>query len=81
MALTKLKATRTEETREATSKNETYSFEEQSALDIPENVVERFHSQGMALRWIRISLDGEDDYKNVGKQQRVGWTFGSPDRS
>jgi len=79
MALTKLKATRTEETREATSKNETYSFEEKSALDIPENVLERFHSQGMALRWIRISLDGEDDYKNVGKQQRVGWTFVSPE--
>ena len=77
MAITKTK--RTEETRESTSKIETSSFEEENYLDIPQAVKDKFNSQGMTLRWVRISLSGEDDYKNVGKRQREGWTFVSPE--
>ena len=77
MAINKIK--RSEETREATSKQETASFEETNFLHIPEGVKNRFDSQGMSLRWIRITLNGEDDYKNVGKRQREGWTFVSPE--
>ena len=73
MAINKIK--RNEETREATSKQETTSFEETNFLHIPEGVKNRFDSQGMSLRWIRITLNGEDDYKNVGKRQREGWIF------
>ena len=77
MAINKTK--RNEETRAATSKQETTSFEETNFLHIPEGVKNRFDSQGMSLRWIRITLNGEDDYKNVGKRQREGWIFVSPE--
>jgi len=77
MAINKIK--RNEETRAATSKQETTSFEETNFLHIPEGVKNRFDSQGMSLRWIRITLNGEDDYKNVGKRQREGWIFVSPE--
>ena len=77
MAITKTK--RTEETRESTSKIETSSFEEENYLDIPQAVKVKFDSQGMTLRWIRVALSGEDDYKNVGKRQREGGTFVSPE--
>ena len=33
----------------------------------------------MALRWIRISLKGQDDIANVGKKQQAGWVFVTPD--
>ena len=76
-----IKTKRTEETRESTSKIETSSFEEENYLDIPQAVKDKFNSQGMTLRWVRISLSGEDDYKNVVKRQREGWTFVYPSGS
>jgi hypothetical protein len=33
----------------------------------------------MVLRWIRIQIRGADDYQNVGKRQRDGWVFVTPD--
>ena len=33
----------------------------------------------MALRWIRVSLQGQDDYINVGKKQQEGWVFVDPE--
>ena len=77
MAINKIK--RNEETRQATSKEENYSFEDTGLLDIPQSVTDKFANQGMSLRWIRIDLNGQDDYKNVGKRQREGWTFVTPD--
>ena len=29
----------------------------------------------MTLRWIRITLKGQDDYTNVGKRLAEGWEF------
>ena len=52
---TKLKS-RSAETREEQTKE--YEFKEPNWLDIPDSVVERLKSQGMVLRWIRISLKG-----------------------
>ena len=77
MTINKIK--RTEETREATSIKETSSFEDQNYLSIPDNVKKKFENQGMTLRLIRITLGGEDDYKNVGKKQREGWIFVTPE--
>ena len=33
----------------------------------------------MSLRWIRISIKGSDDQKNVGNKLQAGWVFVSPE--
>jgi hypothetical protein len=53
-------------------------FTEPNWLSIPDSVVERFADQGLTLRWIRIMINGQDDYKNVGDRQNDGWTFVDP---
>tara|TARA_R100001594_G_scaffold94677_1_gene128912 strand:+ start:206 stop:694 length:489 start_codon:yes stop_codon:yes gene_type:complete len=65
--------------RENQTREEVYTFEEEDALAIPEEVKARFLNQGMVLRWIRIQIRGADDYQNVGKRQRDGWVFVTPD--
>ena len=70
---------RTESMREQNTREEEWTFEEPNALDIPESVQARFENEGMALRWIRVSLQGKDDYINVGKRQQEGWVFVSPE--
>ena len=70
---------RTESTREQNLREEKWTFEEPNALNIPENVQARFDNEGMALRWIRVSLQGKDDIANVGKKLQAGWVFVTPD--
>ncbi len=70
---------RTEQLREQTTREEEWTFEEPNALTIPENVQARFDNDGMALRWIRYSLQGKDDITNVGKKLQAGWVFVSPE--
>ena len=70
---------RSSQERESQTREEVYTFEEEDALAIPEEVKERFLNQGMVLRWIRIQIRGNDDYQNVGKRQRDGWVFVAPD--
>ena len=53
-------------------------FTEPNWLSIPDSVVDRFKDEGMVLRWIRITVNGQDDYKNVGDRQNDGWTFVEP---
>ena len=72
MTNTRLNA-RTASSRENSGRK--VQFEEPNWLDIPEAVRERFRNEGMALRWIRVSLKNQDDYQNVGKRQAEGWTF------
>ena len=67
---------RTSETRQET---ESYVYEEPDALNIPESVTNRFHSEGMVLRWLRITLSGQDDYQNIGKHMTEGWEFVLPE--
>ena len=61
--------TRENETREETE----YVFEEPNATYIPPAVEERFRQQGLSLGWLRILLNGQDDYQEVGKKQQQGW--------
>ena len=63
-------------TREA---EEEYVFEEPDALHIPDTVKARFDADDMSLRWIRISVKGQDDITNVGKNQQQGWVFVTSD--
>ena len=70
---------RSSQVRENQTREEVYTFEEEDALAIPEEVSARFLNQGMVLRWIRVQLRGADDYQNVGKRQRDGWVFVTPD--
>ena len=70
---------RTESMREQNTREEEWTFEEPNALDIPETVQARFENEGMALRWIRVSLQGKDDITNVGKKMQAGWVFVTPD--
>ena len=58
--------------RETEVREEEWTFEEPNALEIPKPVQARFDAEDMALRWIRVSLQGKDDYINVGKKQQEG---------
>jgi len=70
---------RSETTREQNTREDQWTFEEPNALNIPENVQARFDNEGMALRWIRVSLQGKDDIANVGKKLQAGWVFVTPE--
>ena len=71
--------TRSSQLRENNTQEEEWTFEEPNALAIPDHVQARFDSEGMALRWIRISIKGTDDISNVGKKIQEGWVFVTPD--
>jgi len=77
--MTRNETERSNATREATTREEEYFFEEPDALTIPDMVQARFDNEDMSLRWIRISVKGEDDIMNVGKKQQEGWIFVTPD--
>ncbi len=65
--------------REENTREQEWTFEEPDALAIPDNVLSRFENEGMSLRWIRISIKGKDDQKNVGSKLQLGWVFVSPE--
>ena len=65
--------------REANTREEEFVFEEPDALAIPPEVEARCDSDGMSLRWLRISVKGQDDINNVGTKQQQGWVFVTPD--
>ena len=64
---------RSDKTRE--TKQRRTVFEEPNWLEIPASVITRFLNEGMALRWIRITLRNQEDYQNVGKRTGEGWEF------
>lgn len=69
MARQPIRKTREIEVKEV--KYETYI--PPSNFEIPEEVVEYFDGKGMHLRWVRVTLDDKDDYKNVAKRRREGY--------
>ena len=56
---------RTEEQRELNTREEEWTFEEPNALDIPKSVEKKFKAEGMRLRWIRVSIRGNDDIAKI----------------
>jgi hypothetical protein len=77
MSESKARNSRVDEGREAEERFDE-EFTEPNWLSIPDSVVGRFADQGLTLRWIRIMINGQDDYKNVGDRQNDGWTFVDP---
>jgi len=73
--MTRTTTSRIDDTREMQTREFNDVFEEQDWLSIPPSVKARFDGEGMALRWIRVSLKGKDDYQNVGKRMSEGWQF------
>ena len=64
---------RTDNERDRDSRLNTY--ERPNWLDIPEHVKDSFFDKGFALKWIRISVRGEEDTKNIGVRLNEGWEF------
>lgn len=64
---------RTASNREATQRK--VVFEEPNWLDIPVTVKQRFANEGNVLRWLRILINGNDDYQNIGKRTAEGWVL------
>ena len=78
--MTRIEESRNSQLRETETREETeYVFEEPNATHIPRRVEERFNQQDMSLGWLRILLNGQDDYQEVGKKQSQGWEFVTPD--
>jgi len=74
--MTRINNTRSSDLRENQAREETeYTFEESSALHIPDAVTERFTNEGMTLGWLRMTLKGKDDTSHIGKKLQEGWVF------
>ena len=64
------------EEREELSRDAVMSaIEDNDWLKIPDSLIREFYDEGFVLRWIRIMLDGQEDFQNIGKKEREGWTF------
>lgn len=62
---------RSASTRQVEMKDETYS--PPFSYDVPEEVRAKFEQDGYHLRWVRVMLDNQDDYKNVADRRREGY--------
>jgi|TARA_R110000744_G_scaffold158661_1_gene274638 hypothetical protein len=70
ITMTRSTDSRSTSTREAKPRR---TFEEPNWLDIPPTAIERFRNEGMSLRWIRMTIKGNDDIQNMSKRQAEGW--------
>ena len=66
MAREPIRKTRIEESNDNT-------YTPPSDYDIPDEVKELFAKDGYHLRWIRVLIDNQDDYKNVADRRREGY--------
>ena len=74
--MTRINSTRSSDLREKNTREEVeWTFEETSALHIPDAVIERFTNEGMTLGWLRMTLKGKDDVSHIGKKLQEGWSF------
>lgn len=72
----------TMKSRAATSREaeEGYVYERPDWLKLPESVTTRFAGEGKVLKWVRVTSDGKDDFKNIGLKLQEGWSFVTPDQ-
>jgi len=64
---------------EARENNQRDYFETDSWLTIPKSLEDSFKDQGYILGWLRIYLQGNEDYKAVGQKINEGWEFVTSD--
>lgn len=69
------KGKRVSKERVAVSREALSIFENDDWLSIPDSVKNDFEEQGYGLMWIRIMINGQDDFQNIGRKQREGWEF------
>ena len=55
---------------ESRENNQREYLETDSWLTIPPNLVDNYKGQGYHLGWLRIYLNGNEDYKSVGKKAK-----------
>ena len=67
------RTTRDSATRKTAERAPTYV--PPSVLDVPADLAEYYEKTGKKLRWIRIMRDGQEDYQNISKRLREGYTF------
>jgi hypothetical protein len=66
---------RSSNVRENNMREDQWTFEEPDALALPDSVRAMFDAEGMAYRWIRLSVRGVDDVLNIGKRLQEGWVL------
>lgn len=54
-------------------------YEQIVATEIPQNIVEAFAKDEYELRWVRFTLSGEEDLKNLSRREREGYEFVTTD--
>ncbi len=59
-------------TREA---NQRTYYDTGNWLDIPAHIENDYLNKNLKLGWIRIFINGDEDYKSVGKKINEGWEF------
>ena len=66
------KTSRTADTRDAQQR---VYLDSENWLDIPNYIETEFLDQGFKLGWLRITINGDEDHKAVGKKINEGWEF------
>lgn len=51
------------------------TYERVSETHIPQNVVDSFAKDDYELRWIRWSINGEEDYRYLARRENEGYEF------
>jgi|TARA_R100001530_G_scaffold32679_2_gene25671 hypothetical protein len=78
---TSVKGTQKTSSRDLESRENTQRdyLETDSWLTIPKTLEDSFKDQGYNLGWLRIYLQGNEDYKAVGQKINEGWEFVTAD--
>lgn len=64
---------RASETRGSVQRD--YKYTPPNEMDIPAEITAKFKEMGFRLRWVRILINGEEDYKNIGNSLKEGYVF------
>ena len=46
-----------------------------SEVDLPKDLIRKFEDNGFHLRWVRVLLGNDEDFRNVARRKREGYEF------